>query len=145
MKFEDWQDRLADAIAERIDAPFAYGEHDCCLAASSLIEAQTGDDWMADFRGRYKSAAGAAKLLRSEGRGTLLKTVISIAPRFSAKRIPLAFAAKGDLVMTKRALHDQSQGQACGICDGRMRALFPGETGWVQLSIRDWCAAFRVQ
>lgn len=104
----------------------------------------TGIDLMESFRGRYKSAAGASRLLREEGKGTLLKTLISLAPEHGFKRIPPAMAARGDLVVTKQALHDECQGQACGICVGRGRAVFPGETGWVQLSIGAWCAAFRI-
>lgn len=143
-RFEDWPTRLADAIAGRQDMPFAEGKHDCCLAAADVIEAMTGVDLMADFRGRYRSAAGAHRLLVSEGKGTLLKTLISLVPAHGGKKIPKAFASKGDLVMTKKAVHDECMGQACGICVGQARAVFPGEVGWVQLHIRDWCAAFRI-
>lgn len=144
VRHEDWNERLVDAIAAREATPFSHGDFDCCMAAADNIIAMTGKDWMAAFRGKYRSAAGASRLMQTDGKGTLLKTLISLAPQMGSKRIPPAFATRGDLVVTKLALHDECRGQACGTCVGRGRAVFPGETGWVQLPMSAWCAAFRI-
>lgn len=142
-KHEDFQQRLFGAIAERQTVPFVYGEFDCCLAAGDLVMAMTDIDLMKPFRGRYKSAASAARILQTDGHGTLLKTLISLMPEYGSKRIPIAAARMGDLVVTKKGLHDQSRGQACGVWMGAT-GIFPGETGWTHLPISAMCAAFRI-
>jgi len=139
----DWRVCLSEAVRARRNQEFSYGSHDCCLAAAACVEAMTGTDLMKTFRGRYKSAAGASRLLRSAGKGTLLKTLISLVPVHGGKRIPVALARKGDLVVTKKALHDASKGQAAGIWLDNT-AIFPGETGWVHLPRTDLVAAFNI-
>ena len=142
-RLPDHRQRMNAAINEARGREFEYGTFDCCLAAATVIEAMTGTDLMADFRGRYKSAAGAARLLKETGYPTLLKMLISHIPEHGGKRIPVAKAGIGDLVLTKVALHDAAMGQACGICCGRF-ALFPGQTGWTSLSMKHVHAAWRV-
>lgn len=143
IRYDDWQPRLFEAIAQRNTAVFDYGKFDCCLAGADLIVAITGDDPMADFRGRYKSAAGAARLLKRDGKGTLLKTLISLMPKQGSRRIPVASAGMGDLVLTKKGLHDLCRGQACGIAMGAT-AIFSGEVGWTHLPIDNCSAAFKI-
>jgi len=142
-KKDDWRVRLASAIVEQREEPFEYGKRDCCMSAAACVKAMTDTDLMKGFRGRYRSAAGAARLLRSKGNGTLLKTLISLVPANGGKRIPVAVAVKGDLVVTRKALHDLVQGQAAGIWLDNT-AIFPGETGWVHLPRKDLVAAFRI-
>lgn len=142
-RYDDWQARLKKAVAGARSRPFLYGSHDCCLAAADCVKAMTGTDLMVGFRGKYRSAAGAARLMRSDGKGTLLKTLISLVPAHGGKRIPVFMAGKGDLVVTKKALHDEAQGQAAGIWLDNT-AIFPGEMGWVHLPRTDLVAAFRI-
>lgn len=139
----DWRAALKEAVCERMNTPFSYGSHDCCYAAADCVKAITGTDLMVDYRGKYRSAAGAARALKSIGKGTLLKTLISLVPQYGGKRIAVASAHKGDLVVTNKALHDAVQGQAAGIWLDNS-AIFPGETGWVHLPRQDLIAAFKI-
>ena len=139
----DWRQAMQHALKARMHSPFRYGEFDCCLAAADVIAAMTDVDPMADFRGGYKSAASAAGLLRDKGKGTLLKTLISVMPAAGSRRIPVARASIGDLMVTKHAIHDACRGQACGICIGSF-SLYPGETGWTSLPTTAAHAAFRI-
>ena len=43
------------------------GEHDCALFAAGAVEAMTGDDFGADYRGRYKTLAGGYRRLKKLG------------------------------------------------------------------------------
>ncbi|MFC3326201.1 DUF6950 family protein [Mesorhizobium cantuariense] len=66
-RLKDWDRRLARLVSSITDAPGVWGETDCLLTAAAAIEAVTGQDIMAPWRGRYKSEAGAARLMRKEG------------------------------------------------------------------------------
>lgn len=142
-RIENWRAALNEAVRGRMDAPFSYGSHDCCYAAADCVKAITDTDLMVDYRGKYRSAAGAARALKNIGNGTLLKTLISLLPQHGGKRIPVASASKGDLVVTNKALHDELQGQAAGIWLDNS-AIFPGEIGWVHLARQDLTAAFKI-
>lgn len=63
----DWDKRLSRLVSSIKDAPGVWGESDCLLTAAACIEAVTGQDIMAPWRGRYKTEAGAARLMRKEG------------------------------------------------------------------------------
>ncbi len=142
-RIDGWHRALAVAIRARAKQKFEYGTFDCSLAAADCVLAMTGIDLMADFRGQYNSAASAAVALNKIGKPTLLKTLISLVPKHGGKRIPVHHACKGDLVVTKKALHDAVQGQAVGVWLDSA-AIFPGETGWVHVSRTDLIAAFKI-
>lgn len=59
--------RFDALIAQRQRAPFAWGQHDCCLFAADAVLALTGSDPAAAWRGAYSDAAGAARLLAELG------------------------------------------------------------------------------
>lgn len=46
---------------------FAWGEHDCCVFACGWVKARRGVDPAARWRGRYRTAGGAARHLRRGG------------------------------------------------------------------------------
>ena len=48
----------------RAKTPFAWGKHDCALFAADGVEAMTGVDIGADFRGKYTDQPGAMALIK---------------------------------------------------------------------------------
>ena len=104
-RLPDWEARLSAWIVANRSREFAWGQWDCILMACSAVEAQTGADPAAEYR-------GAAEALRELGKGTLLKTVDA-----EFDRRPVGKARRGDLVM-----FDQS----IGVCVGGA-GLFVGE------------------
>jgi hypothetical protein len=66
-RLPDWDRRLARMVSEIGTAPGIWGQSDCLLTAAAGVEAVTGVDIMRPWRGRYKSEAGAARLMRKEG------------------------------------------------------------------------------
>jgi len=111
-RLPDWEARLSAWIVANRSREFAWGQWDCILMACSAVEAQTGVDPAAEYRGRYSDARGAAEALRELGEGTLIKTVDA-----EFDRRPVGKARRGDLVM-----FDQS----IGVCVGGA-GLFVGE------------------
>jgi hypothetical protein len=93
-RLPDWEDRLSAYLTEVRDRPFEYGAHDCILHACSAVEAMTGWDAAAEFRGQYSDATGAKRALREIGDGTLIRTINARFP----KR-PVGKAMRGDIVM----------------------------------------------
>jgi len=111
-RLPDWEARLSAWIVTNRSREFAWGQWDCILMACSAVEAQTGVDPAAEYRGRYSDARGAAEALRELGKGTLIKTVDA-----EFDRRPVGKARRGDLVMFE---------QSIGVCVGGA-GLFVGE------------------
>jgi hypothetical protein len=63
----DWLARLGAYLEEVRERPFRWGSSDCALFAAGAVRAMTGADLGADWRGRYRSARGAARILRARG------------------------------------------------------------------------------
>jgi hypothetical protein len=63
----DWQARLTGYLAAAARARFAPGRMDCALFAAGAVEAMTGVDPAAAWRGRYRSLAGGSRLLAKAG------------------------------------------------------------------------------
>jgi len=128
IRAKDWEDRLNEYLSSIRRAEFTWGQHDCCMHAANAVQAMTGEDPAAEFRGKYKSHAGSVRALKRK----------SLAEVMDAKftQVPPAFAMRGDVVMKDGSL---------GICVGR-EGLFVGEEdgapGLVRLS--GWESAWRV-
>lgn len=71
----DWEQRLSDYIGEKRDEPFAYGSNDCCYFCFGAIEEITGQDCMAEFRGKYDTEFGSLRALKEIGQGDLESTM----------------------------------------------------------------------
>lgn len=142
-KHKHWQAALAEAVRLQINAPFKYGKRDCCIAAADIVEAMTGDDLMKAFRGKYRSAAGAARQVKRVGESDLLGVLRQVADEHGLKEIAPVKATMGDLVLTDKRLHDNATGQACGVCMGNT-AIFPADKGWINVGRKDWVSCFKV-
>lgn len=104
MRRANWPRLLAEALAAAKDTPFAWGSHDCALFAADVVLAITGADHGAVFRGRYRTANGAARALKKQGFAGLPDYLDSI-----FTRRPVSYARRGDVVLYDGAM---------GICDG---------------------------
>lgn len=103
-RLPDWETRLAAYLEPLRLRAFAWGEHDCCTFAGGAVQAMTGIDPMAEFRGHYATAIGSARALRKFGAGDLASTLDA-----KFERVSSALAHRGDIVMSAGAL---------GICMG---------------------------
>ena len=134
MRRSDWQNRLADAIEAAREMPFSWGTHDCATWAFDIRRDLTGgEDIAALWRGRYRTAIGAQRVMKrlgwdsleAAGRdllGTPLPSVLQ--------------AGRGDLVLG-------GINPAFGICVGA-KVAFVAPDGLVFISLSDCLLAWRV-
>lgn len=67
MRQKGWQGRLVAYLDTAGRRPFAEGQHDCALFAAGAVQAMTGIDYAADYRGRYSTTRGGLRVLRRDG------------------------------------------------------------------------------
>ncbi|WP_312158136.1 DUF6950 family protein [Pantoea piersonii] len=121
MKHPDWQKRLVTVIKAAEKRPFSWGEHDCCLFAADCVEAMCGEDFAAEFRGKYDSETGAKKALLRGG-GSLERVLA----RFLDEVNP-SLIQRGDVAVVENA------GRRCaGVFYGGS-VWVPGDNGLVSL------------
>lgn len=125
-RYHDWEARLADYLAG-FDVN-ALGEAPCAFFAAGAVEAQTGFDGHAKYAGKYKTALGAVKVMKSLGGGDLPTTFDLHLDR----RESPAFAQRGDIVF---------DGESVGVCIGRV-ALFVADGAWVEIPRSEWSIAW---
>jgi hypothetical protein len=94
MRIEGWESRLADHVREAYGNPFRWGAHDCALWAARWVRDCTGNDFLSDWEGKYKSELGARRLMKRRG----YESVADIADEHLVE-IPVGLAKRGDLLL----------------------------------------------
>ncbi len=129
----DWEQALNQALEQHAATPFAWGSWDCVHFVAAVVEAMTGADPLADYRGAYASEAEAWALL-SERDGNLRQAC----RRAFGGMIRPAFARRGDVVLMRG-------GMAAGVCVGARAAFVSDDgAGLVYLPMADMAWAFPV-
>lgn len=95
--------RLRDTALRRATHPFAWGTSDCVTWAADAVWALTGRDPMADLRGAYFSARGAARVCIAHGGMPAM-----LDARLPAGRIAAAWAIDGDVCLLRADAHERS-------------------------------------
>lgn len=92
LRLPGWPARLQDFVQAERGRAFRWGSADCCLLAADAVQALTGRDPAAPWRGSYTDEAGARALLEEHGglRG-LISTALG-----PATNLP-AMAGRGDV------------------------------------------------
>lgn len=107
----DWPEQLAAFIDARRYAPFAWNTNDCATFAFDAVRAMTDTDAIADLRGRWKTARGAATVLNRLGGMQTAATARLGEPK------PATFAQRGDVVLVTTGGRD-----SLAICTGMVAA-----------------------
>ena len=94
MKLHDWFSRLVTYVDRVESLPFAYGRHDCAINMANLVEAQTGIDLAAAYRGAYASLGEGLELLREAG----LRDHLELVER-NFEEVPVSMAQNGDIAV----------------------------------------------
>ena len=121
-----WERRLLGAVAAARDRPFRWGQHDCATFAFDLRRDLTGGDDVASlWRGRYRTAQGAVRVMRRLGWSSLQAAGCDLL----GDPLPsVHLAQRGDLVLADTGL-------GFGVCLGaRAAGLAPEGLVLVQLS-----------
>lgn len=120
----DWQSRLIGYLAEVRARAFNPSDFHCAYFAAGAVEAMTGCDLAAPWRGRAKTMAGGLRILRRAG----FADHVALAAHHFAEIIP-AFAQPGDI-----AVLEADGGAALGIVQGAaIYVLRPDGLGLVSL------------
>jgi hypothetical protein len=118
MKVSGWEGVLAAAVEAARTRAFVWGAHDCATWAFDLRRDLTGgDDTAALWRGRYRTARGAARVLRRLGWSSMREAGTALLG------MPLAdvrLAQRGDLVLDPDAT-------SFGVCLGARVAFLAPE------------------
>lgn len=129
-----WEQRLWAVTAAAVETPHAWGTHDCALFVADCIEAMTGFDLAADWRGSYSTETEAMAIIADAGAETLGDFAALHLPE-----VPLHQTRRGDIVL-------------CTVPGGadflalvdRHTALAPGADGLVHVPRRQFVRAFKV-
>ncbi len=108
IRLPDWQSRLHVWLKSIHGTPIEPGRHDCCLFVAGAIEAQTGVDIAAPWRGRYTTMAGGRRVLRRAGYADHVALAAATLPEIHASA-----AREGDIAMV-----ETPDGPAMGVVQG---------------------------
>lgn len=125
----DWPQIVAREIEAAFRQPFSYGRHDCCLFAANVALAMTGVDLAKGLRGRYRSAAGAEKVLG----GPLYRFISALMKRHGCRRVSGPLVQCGDIVYGRMPGEDGDI-PALGVCIGRLAAFVSDGLTFVPMS-----------
>lgn len=131
-RLPDWPQRLHACITAARNKRFAWGAHDCFTFAAGCVQAITGADPLADFRGAYHGRAQAHALLAQMG------GVQAAATSRMGEPIALAMCGVGDIVLTSSA-----RGQFLAVCNGQT-LLAPAAKGLAVLGLETAVLGWRV-
>lgn len=131
-----WRRRLADALVIDAAVPHKWGTHDCFLGlVAPAVQAMTGEDIGAAWRGRYDTSAAATELLKEAGHSGLGDAVAASLPEIHPSQAHI-----GDIAVI------QSQGglgEGLGVVVGdRIQVL--SERGMASVPLHRATRAFRV-
>lgn len=93
-RLPDWLERLTAYISDCRQKPFRPGQHDCALFAAGAVEAMTGMDPAASWRGTYRTIADGKAALQSAGYSDHVAAVASL-----FEEVPPSMAHVGDLAV----------------------------------------------
>lgn len=67
MRLKDWEPRLIAYLQTASRRPYSEADHHCALFAAGCVEAMTGEDHAAQWRGRFKTLKAGLKALKKGG------------------------------------------------------------------------------
>lgn len=117
-RLPDWRPRLAAYMQRVARLPFRPGRNDCALFAAGAVEAMTGVDLAAGWRGTYRHLADGQAALLAAG----YRDHFDLIEQHFQEVAP-AFSKIGDLAV----FPCEGQGQALGVVQGGgVYVLSPG-------------------
>jgi hypothetical protein len=101
MKVENWPSLLDGYIKERKKESFSFGKFDCVRFVSDGIKLITdGFDPLASYRSKYRTEAGAARLIRKMTKeGTFKACVEKVLSEKGLKEVGKNYLKRGDIVL----------------------------------------------
>lgn len=107
---EDWPERFHEALLERSEHSFTWGETDCLMTVCTFLEVITGVNPGSAYRGQYTTEAGALRIIRAGGCSSMEELVSQLAAAQGYAEISPRLAQRGDLIAL-----DGPEGTAFGV------------------------------
>lgn len=107
-RLPDWRARLQTYLETVSRTPFKPGHNDCALFLAGGVEAVSGTDYAAPYRGRYTTLRGGLRVIRRAG----FEDHVALARHHLTPK-PISFAHVGD-----GAVVETPEGPALGIVQG---------------------------
>jgi hypothetical protein len=118
MKVTGWEVLLAAAVEDARTRAFVWGVHDCAIWAFDLRrDLRGGDDTVALWRGRYRTARGAVRVMRRLGWSSMREAGTAL---LGTPLANVRLAQRGDLVLSPDAT-------SFGVCLGAQVAFLAPE------------------
>lgn len=133
-RLPDWHPRLSAWLTGCARHPLVPGEHDCALFAAGAVQAMTGSDPAARWRGGYTSLPQGLRALRAAGFADHVAVVAAL-----FEEVPPAFAQVGDIAVVRQP----GELPALGVVTGAEVAVLR-EAGLGFVSCLDAAQAWRV-
>lgn len=134
-RHKDWRARLSAYVETCRTTPYDPGKHDCVLFAAGCIEAMTGVDLAAGWRGNYSTITEAIRAFRKAGYVNLLDLAEQ-----HFEEVPVGRALSGDIAIIES---DDDIGWNAGVFNGEV--VFVLRVDGIGLLHRDRVAkAYRV-
>jgi hypothetical protein len=131
-RVENWKSKLFNFIKSRQNTPMEWGKSDCFLLAFDASKIITGvePDFGKPFRGRYRTAGGAYRLLKKYAGDGLLKTCDVVAEKLNIQEKPVNYAQTGDIALFESESVIGGVREIMGVVLGSVSAL-QGKDGLV--------------
>ena len=102
-KVENWPSLLDSYFKEKSKETFSFGKFDCVRFVSDGIKLITGGfDPLASYRSKYKTKAGAARLIKKmTEEGTFKACVEKVLSEKGLKEVEKNFLKRGDIVLAE--------------------------------------------
>lgn len=135
----DWFERYCDFINEMRKIPFKWGVNDCGPAWAGAVVAliRGSENPMGSYMGKYKSAIGAARVMRKDGFSDL-KELMSA--KLGAEPQHPSTGVIGDIALIR---DDSPFGYSLGIVNGE-RVFFKTENGIGTMGLLECESIFKV-
>jgi hypothetical protein len=137
-RLPQWIERLEWFLSENRERRFEYGSFDCGLFVCDCIQAMTGVDVAADFRGRYHSREEAVSLIRKTTGGRSIHKIVEYVTAVNQMPlIPAEYLQRGDVALIRRPSRDHSlaivamNGQELIVCNAKGLKSVPFAHAWL--------------
>lgn len=122
-----WRRKFEAVIDDIKSRPFSWEDNECATGlVGRVVKAVTDQDLAAEYRGTFKDAAGALRVMKKAGFDDLADMVGSILPEIHPSQAKI-----GDIAAIKM---DSPFGHALGVVNGeRVFVLMEGGIGTVDL------------
>lgn len=135
----NWQSLLIEYINSCRNSGFIWGELDCGMFAAGAVEVMTGIDPVDKLRGRYKTARGAAGVLKRYAGGKVKEAVAKALESNGFMPVELNYAQRGDIVICP-----VDDNHAAGICMGTNAIFLDNLDGLIHVPLNKCSMAWRI-